>query len=504
MSGTGSKDYIRFVLDGEVITLTNVEPTRTVLQYLREDLGRIGTKEGCAEGDCGACTVVLAELDSSGARLRVRAVNSCIQFLPTLDGRELITVESLQGSDDSLHPVQQAMVESHGSQCGFCTPGFVMSLFAQYKNCSNPSRREIDEALAGNLCRCTGYQPIVDAAEKMYAVESTDKGDWLREPDSGGGKPGPAEKKRVAALQSLDDGKSLSLATGDSCFHAPTDIDEFANLLMQDPAATILAGGTDIGLWVTKQHRQLRSIIYTGRVHGLADILSDSDVVEIGAAASLSDAMPVLDEFFPDLHDLLTRFASPPIRNAGTLGGNIANGSPIGDSMPALLVLDAVLVLRKGSDTRTLPLDEFYLGYQKNALASGEFVERIRIPKMKRNEVLRSYKVSKRFDQDISAVCGAFRLSTDGDAIEDIRIAYGGLAATPVRATKTEALLRGSAWNEATVRAAMAKLSDDFQPISDMRASAGYRLSVCQNLLYRFWLEVGDKTIATDVYNYGR
>ena len=504
MSGKGSNNSIRFILDGEVITLNDVDPTRTVLQYLREDLGKTGTKEGCAEGDCGACTVALAALDKSGSRLRVRAVNFCIQFLPTLDGRELITVESLQGSDDSLHPVQEAMLECHGSQCGFCTPGFVMSLFAQYKNCSNPSRRDIDDALAGNLCRCTGYKPIVDAAQQMYALETPNQDDWLRMPDSSSGKPGAAEKKRVAALQSLDNGKPLSLTVGDKRFQAPTSIDEFAEMLLQSPDATILAGGTDIGLWVTKQHQQLQMVIYTGRVDGLADISIGSDAVDIGAAVSLSDAMPVLDERFPDLHDLFTRFASPPIRNAGTLGGNVANGSPIGDSMPALLVLDTELVLRKGKETRTVPLNEFYLGYQQNALASGEFVERIRVPYLQQDEVLRSYKVSKRFDQDISAVCGAYRLLTHGDDVADIKIAYGGLAATPKRATEVEKTLNGSAWNEALVRKAMEKLSSDFQPISDMRATADYRFSVGQNLLYRFWLEVGDKTVATDVYNYGR
>jgi len=496
---------IRFMLDGEVITLTDVDPARTVLQFLREDLGRTGTKEGCAEGDCGACTVALVELDKDGSRLQVRAVNSCIQFLPTLDGRELVTVESLRTSnEESLHPVQQAMVDCHGSQCGFCTPGFVMSLFAQFKNGSKPTRREIDDALAGNLCRCTGYKPIVDAAYKMYESKMMDSNDWLRIANSSENAPGAAEKKKMDDLKALASDKSLSIESGGRQFHAPVSIAEFAELFEVMPDATILAGGTDIGLWVTKQHRQLQTIIYTGKVAGMADISVGNDTIEIGAAATLSDAMPVLDEYFPQLHDLFVRFASPPIRNAGTLGGNVANGSPIGDSMPALLVLDAELVLRKGAKSRTIPLNDFYLGYQQNALAKGEFLERIRIPRLAADAVLRSYKISKRFDQDISAVCGAFFLRLEGGTVSEARIAYGGLAATPKRAVVTEKSLEGNEWNETTVRPAMKKLAEDFQPISDMRSSADYRLAVCQNLLYRLWLESSDQSIATDVYNYGR
>lgn len=499
------RNNIQFILDGEVITLTDVDPARTVLQYLREDLGRTGTKEGCAEGDCGACTVVLVELTKDKSRLQVRAVNSCIQFLPTLDGRELITVESLRtGNEALLHPVQQAMVDCHGSQCGFCTPGFVMSLFAQFKNLSNPTRREIDDALAGNLCRCTGYKPIVDAARDMYKTGVADSSDWLRLANSSNSSPGAAEKKKISGLKAIVNKQSLSIESAGRQFHAPVSIAEFALLFETMPDATILAGGTDIGLWVTKQHRQLETIIYTGKVAGMADISVGDHVIEIGAATTLSDAMPVLDEHFPQLHDLFVRFASPPIRNAGTLGGNVANGSPIGDSMPALLVLGAALVLRKGATTRTIKLHDFYLGYQQNALSEGEFVERIRIPRLDADTVLRSYKISKRFDQDISAVCGAFLLRLEGESVSEARIAYGGLAATPKRAVATEKILEGSEWNETAVRAAMKKLAEDFQPISDMRSSADYRLAVCQNLLYRFWLESSDQNIATDVYNYGR
>jgi xanthine dehydrogenase small subunit len=507
MSGTSpaqDNDSIRFMLDGDVITVGNVDPTRTVLQFLREDLGRTGTKEGCAEGDCGACTVALVELDRTGKRLAVRAVNSCIQFLPTLDGRELLTVESLRKKDGRLHPVQQAMVDCHGSQCGFCTPGFVMSLFAQFKNVSKPSRRDIDDALAGNLCRCTGYQPIIDAAQKMYEFDHSQDDDWLLLADSGSGKVGDDEKNRIAALKALERKQSLSITRGNRVFDAPQTVDELAGLLERNPQASLLAGGTDIGLWVTKQHRILQQLIYTGRVQGLADVTLSDGVLDIGAAATLSDAMPLLDAHFPQLHDLFARFASPPIRNAGTLGGNVANGSPIGDSMPALLVLDAQLILRKGGSTRELPLNRFYLGYQKNALAKGEFVERIRIRLIDDDVILRSYKISKRFDQDISAVCGAYLLRLDGTKVAEIRIAYGGLAATPQRAAASERLLADGLWNEDSVRDAMQALKKDYQPISDMRSTAQYRSKVSQNLLYRFWLDVSGEEIATDVYNYGR
>jgi len=507
MSGTPSINQgasIRFILDGDIITVNDVDPTRTVLQYLREDLGRTGTKEGCAEGDCGACTVALVELDRTGSRLRVRAVNSCIQFLPTLDGRELFTVESLRAKDGALHPVQQAMLDCHGSQCGFCTPGFVMSLFAQYKNSSSPTRREIDDALAGNLCRCTGYQPIVNAAQKMYELDTSQGDNWVRQVHSDDSEVSADEEKKIADLKALQSDRTLSITQGDRFFYAPRSVAEFASLLEEHQDATILAGGTDVGLWVTKQHRNLQKIIYTGRVDGLTDIVIGDEQVDIGAAVTISDAMPVLAEYFPQLDDLFKRFASPPIRNAGTLGGNVANGSPIGDSLPALLALDALLVLRRGAASRTLPLQQFYLGYQESALAEGEFVERIQIPWASENSIIRSYKISKRFDQDISAVCAAYRLILSGDTVSDIRIAYGGLAAIPKRATATENSLKGAAWCEATVRAAMNALAEDFQPISDMRSSADYRLTVCQNLLYRFWLEAGDNAIATDVYRYGR
>jgi xanthine dehydrogenase small subunit len=490
-------ETIRFVLDGELIELVNVDPTRTVLQFLREDLRYTGTKEGCAEGDCGACTVVVAELDRDGGDVVVRAINSCIQFLPTLDGKELITVESLK-RDGDLHPVQQAMVDHHGSQCGFCTPGFVMSLFALYKTNARPSRRDIDDALAGNLCRCTGYRPIIAAAEAMYDAEA-DK-DWLRQPAvRGQAKKHKSPADRVAALKDLQRDDGLQFSSNGRRFFAPTSSDELAGLLALHPDATLLAGGTDIGLWVTKQHRELGTIVYTGRVEELGQLQVTATHIEIGAAVSLSDAMTVIVEHYPGLDELFRRFASPPIRNAATLGGNIANGSPIGDSMPALIVAGTSLVLRRGRSRREVPLDGFYIDYQVKDLRPSEFVEVIRIPLPWEGVQLGSHKLSKRFDQDISAVCSAYRLELGDGRVTSFRMACGGLAATIKRATHAES----AKWNEETIENASQALAQDFAPITDMRASADYRLRAAQNLLRRFYLETRGELPQT-VYSYGR
>ena len=495
---TSANGRIRFVLDGEIVELENVDPTRTVLQFLREDLGRTGTKEGCAEGDCGACTVALAELDSSGDGLSLKTVNACIQFLPTLDGKELITVESLDGGGNGLHPAQQAMVEQHGSQCGFCTPGFVMSLFGLYKTQIDPSRRDIDDALAGNLCRCTGYRPIVAAARAMYDMPAA-ADDWLRQPHGAD----QAVADRVERLHRIARDHSLELHHGNRAFFAPRTIDELAGLLELHPEATILAGGTDIGLWVTKQYRELDSLIYTGEVEGLADISKSDTHLEIGGAATFSDAMSAILEHYPLLDEMLRRFASPPIRNSATLGGNVANGSPIGDSMPALMAAGASIVIRSGAGSRELALDEFYRGYQVNDLRPGEFIERIRLPLPGPDTRLYCYKLSKRFDQDISALCMACRLEFEDDRVRSIRIACGGLATTVKRATHCEQALAGRSWTEDTIAEGMAAFARDFEPITDMRASASYRLRCGQNLLRRLYLETRGE-LTESVYSYGR
>ncbi len=496
-SANGTAASIRFILDGELIELADVDPTRTVLQFLREDLRRTGTKEGCAEGDCGACTVAVCELNPDADDVSVSAINSCIQFLPTLDGKELVTVESLSSAEGGLHPVQQALVDCHASQCGFCTPGFVMSLFALYKNAESPGRRQIDDALAGNLCRCTGYRPIIAAAQQMY--QHVPGEDWLRQPC--GRQTRPAA--RIEKLKSIAHSGPLSIKSGGRRFHAPRTAEQLAAILAQNPGTRLLAGGTDVGLWVTKQHREFDELCYTGNVDELNELRVTAAHVEIGAAVALRDAGPALLEHYPELDEVFLRFASPPIRNAATLGGNIANGSPIGDSMPALMVLGASLVLRSAAGVREVPLDDFYKDYMVNDLRAGEFIQTVRVPLRQTGVELRSYKISKRFDQDISAVCAAFSLQLDGERVTSARVAYGGMAATVRRARHCEKCLTGAVWDDAAVKQGMQALARDFSPIDDMRSTAAYRLRVAQNLLRRLLLETrGELTDA--VYRYGR
>ncbi|RFP22971.1 xanthine dehydrogenase small subunit [Duganella sp. BJB488] len=479
---------IRFYYRGAVQEISGAAPTRTVLQHLREDLHCTGTKEGCAEGDCGACTVVVGSLNPAG-QLEMKAVNSCIQFAPTLDGKALFTVEDLQQPDGALHPVQQAMVECHGSQCGFCTPGFVMSLWGMYldKDGQPAQRKEIDDCLSGNLCRCTGYRPIIDAAHRMTEL-----------PKVGFDRAALAEQLR--ALQ-RDAGASYS-AHGQT-FHAPRTLDELVALRAAHPKATLLSGSTDVGLWVTKQMRDLGDIIYLGHVTALQTVGEADGMLQIGAGVSLNDAYEALCRLYPSqLGEMWQRFASLPIRNAGTLGGNVANGSPIGDSMPWMIAVGSEVVLRGPSGERAMPLEAFYLDYQKKDMRADEFVAAVRVPLPREGVQFRTYKLAKRFDQDISAVCAAFAFKLDGDQIVDARIAFGGMAATPRRAARAEASLNGLRWNEANLRVAMDMLAQDFAPLSDMRASSTYRMQTAQNLLRRFWFETrADAPLAADAVN---
>jgi xanthine dehydrogenase small subunit len=488
---------IRFYHRGHVVDVAGVHPTRTVLDWLREDAQRTGTKEGCNEGDCGACTVVIAELAEPGAAdavggLRLQTVNACIQFLPTLHGKALFTVEDLKamsGADGpakgALHPVQQAMVDCHGSQCGFCTPGFVMSMWSCYEqhqqHGTRPSRQQLADELSGNLCRCTGYRPILDAGQRMFDLPAVRLD------------TGPV----VQALQGLRRQTTFDYAAplGQRIdhFHAPTTVAELAALCEAKPQARLLAGSTDIGLWVNKQFRDLGDIIYLGDVAELKRIeerkIARGRELYIGAGASLEDAWRALATRFEGLTDVWLRFASPPIRHAGTMGGNVANGSPIGDSAPVLMALDAQVELRRGANARRLALPEFYVDYMKNRLEPGEFVQGLAVPLAVRRRRVRAYKISKRFDCDISAVCGGFSLALDGDKVEEIRLAFGGMAAIVKRAATAEAALVGKPWDQASALRAQAALADDFSPLTDMRASADYRLRVAQNLIQRFWLE---------------
>ncbi|MBB3118316.1 xanthine dehydrogenase small subunit [Pseudoduganella violacea] len=468
---------IRFYYQGKVREAGALSPTRTVLQHLREDLHCTGTKEGCAEGDCGACTVVIGTLKDGG--LELKSVNSCIQFLPTLDGKALFTVEDLKQDNGRLHPVQQALVEYHGSQCGFCTPGFAMSLWSLYLKqegaAQPPCRKQIDETLSGNLCRCTGYRPIIDAAQRMGEL------------------PHAAFDRAAvqAALESLQRERMFSYTHDSQTFHAPRTLDELAALRAAKPAATILSGSTDVGLWVTKQMRDLGDVIYVRQVPELLRMRTYGGILEIGAAVSLDDAYRAICEHYPqELTELWQRFASQPIRNTGTLGGSVANGSPIGDSAPWMIALGARIVLRSAEGQRTMPLQDFYLDYMKKNWQPGEFVEAVRIPLPHTGLQFRTYKLAKRYDQDISAVCAAFAMTLDKAGVaRNVHIAFGGMAATSRRAPLAEAALEGQPWNEAALNAAMAALAQDYTPLSDMRASALYRMRTAQNLLRRFWLE---------------
>jgi xanthine dehydrogenase small subunit len=476
---------IRFFHRGAVVEVDAAAPTRTVLDWLREDARCTGTKEGCNEGDCGACTVVVAELapegttsDDVGGGLRLRSANACLQFLPTLDGKALFTVEDLAIPDGSLHPVQQAMVDCHGSQCGFCTPGFVMSLWATYQHHAargtRPARQQLADELSGNLCRCTGYRPILDAGEHMFDL--------------------PAAKldtaQLAAALAPLQDAPPLQLRGPSGAeFSAPRSLAAFAAERLAEPEARILAGSTDIGLWVNKMFRDLPRLLYIGNVAELKRIASADGVLSIGAAASLEDGWRALVARWPTLAEVWLRFAGVPLRHTGTIGGNVANGSPIGDSAPVLMALDARLVLRRGDTVRRLPLADFYTGYMTNRLGPGEFVQAIEVA-LASAAVVRAYKISKRFDCDISALCAGLAIEVDSaGSVAAARLAFGGMAATVKRAAACEAALVGQPWNEATLAAAQAAIARDFAPLSDMRASAGYRLQVAQNLLRRFWLE---------------
>ena len=470
---------VRFFHRGALVEHAAPEPTRSVLQWLREEARCTGTKEGCNEGDCGACTVVLGELGADG-QLQLKAVNSCIQFLPTLDGKALFTVEDLAAPGAPLHPVQQAMVDCHGSQCGFCTPGFVMSLWATRERHaaagSTPTRQEIADDLSGNLCRCTGYRPILDAGEQACAV------------------PGARLDAApvVAALRQLQADAPLATASG---FFAPKSVDELAALLEARPTATLLAGSTDIGLWVNKQFRPLGDIVWFGAVAELQRIHEQDGQLVIGAGASLEAAWGALAARWPSLHELWLRFAGRPTREAGTMGGNVANGSPIGDSAPVLMALGATLVLQKGTRIRRLPLDNFYTGYMKNQREPGEFVRAIELPLPTAANSLWAYKISKRFDCDISAVCAGIAVTRDAAGlVQAARLAFGGMAATVQRAASAEAALIGRPLDAAAAEAAAKALATDFTPMSDLRASAGYRLQAAGNLIRRAALEAGGAT----------
>ena len=465
---------IRFILNDEEITLTDLKPETTLLDWLRLERRLRGSKEGCAEGDCGACTVLVGRLMDD--EIIYDSVTACIRFVGSLHGTHVVTIEHLRGKDGALHPVQQAMVDHHGSQCGFCTPGFVMSLYGLWMRDPQPGQRAIEKALQGNLCRCTGYASIIRAG-KAISTYGQPQGD-------------PLWAERIALknkITAITDGRRVEIG---GQIIVPATLDDFAQVYEANPGATIVAGSTDVGLWVTKFMRSIGPVIFIGHLPELRRIEEHEGALRFYAGVSYSDALPLLTRHFPHMAELWNRIAGEQIRNMGTIGGNIANGSPIGDTPPPFIALGARLHLRRGEQRREIDLEDYFLAYGKQDRQPGEFVEAVTIPHLPVGDKFAVYKISKRREEDISALCGAFRVSLDGaGVVSAVRIAFGGMAATPKRAATVEAALIGQPWNLDTVDAAVALFAQDYQPISDMRASAEYRLLTAQNLLKRFYLE---------------
>jgi xanthine dehydrogenase small subunit len=468
---------IRLRFNDQNIELDDVQADATLLDWLRLDQRLTGTKEGCAEGDCGACTVLVGQLENG--QLNYRSVNACIRFLPSLDGCHIVTIEHLS-AHGRMHPLQQAMVDFHGSQCGFCTPGIIMSLYALWMRNPDYSELDVERALQGNLCRCTGYSPIIRAA---MAVNSHNRKDELT-----------AEREHVIAqLTEWRDGSGVAQLDGEKPFLVPASTADLASALNEHQNAIIVSGSTDVGVWVAKEMRDISPAIFIGHLEELSKIDVQEDGVRIGATVSYSNMMPIIEAHFPHLAELWWRIGGDQVRNMGTIGGNIANGSPIGDTPPALIALDAELELTSVRGLRKLKLQDFFLEYGKQDRQPDEFVSSVFLPFPPVDSINACYKISKRRDEDISAVCGAFRLQLAGDVITDARVVFGGMAGTPSRAQNAENALVGKRWIEETACEAMAAMEDDYTPLSDMRASADYRMAVAKNLLMRFWLQSSDQ-----------
>ncbi|MCD2184249.1 xanthine dehydrogenase small subunit [Rhizobium sp. GN54] len=476
-------DRIRFILNDEEIALDDVPATGTLLDWLRLRRRLTGTKEGCAEGDCGACTVLVGRL--LGGDLVYESVNACIRLLGSMNATHVVTVEHLAGADGTLHPVQQALVDHHGSQCGFCTPGFVMSLYGLWLASDRPGRPEIERALQGNLCRCTGYEPIVAAAEAVASSRPSTVFDPIERTRA-------AVKERLAALAPHE---TIHLGRTGNRVVVPASAEALGEVLAAEPKATVVAGSTDVGLWVTKQMRELDPVVFINHLSELQAIESKPEGLTIGAGVTYAQACEALCDLVPGLRPLIERIGGAQVRNMGTIGGNIANGSPIGDTPPPLIALGTRLTLRSTAGRRELPLEDYFIAYGKQDRRPGEFVESLFVPAPEADDRFAVYKISKRRDEDISALCGAFRLSLDtAGTVSDARICFGGMAATPKRASHAEAALMGRPWTEAAAQAAAAELEKDYAPLTDWRATAAYRMLAARNLLTRFYLETTGET----------
>ena len=473
-----SSNNIEFVYQNRTFKIKNPETNQTLLNYIRTRLKKIGTKEGCAEGGCGACTVVLGELKNN--EINYKAINACITFLPTLQGKQLILVEDLISKEGSLHPVQQAMVNYHGSQCGFCTPGFVMSLFSMFKKSSKFKDDEIKDSIAGNLCRCTGYQPIIKAARSL---KNKNKIDHFTK----------SKKNTINLLKKINN-KSIVIYNKGQKYFAPKYVQELKKILKKNIDANFLSGGTDLSLSVTKERKDISSIIYMNSISELSYIRNNNKYIEVGASTPLIEFESYIEKYYPDFTKILKRYGSPQIRNVATVAGNIATASPIGDCLPLLLSLNAQVVLQDLKKTKILFLDNFFISYRKTKLKKGQFIYSIRIPLFE-NNIFKAYKVSKRFDDDISSVCAAFNLEIVKNKVQSARIAYGGMAAIPKRAIYCEKILSDSLVTEETIHNAKKALEKDFTPISDMRASGLYRMEVAKNLLEKCCVEIKQKKL---------
>ena len=479
-----TRTSIRFLLNDRQVDLDTVAASDTLLDFLRLQQRMCGSKEGCAEGDCGACTVLVGRL--AQGKLVYETVNSCIRFVGSLDACHVVTIEHLRGSEGALHPVQQAMVEMHGSQCGFCTPGIVMSLYALWMANANPSNAEIETSLQGNLCRCTGYDAIVKAAMAATRAGGQSQDVLIRERD-----------RVMATLEGLADGARVEMGHGDDRFFVPASVDDLADLRSQHPTSVIVAGATDVGLWVTKFMRPIAPAIFIPHLDELHRIEETASGLIIGACVTYTEFQASVARHFPQIAHYWNRIGGEQVRNMGTVGGNVANGSPIGDTPPVLIALGASVTLRQGGERRTVPVEKFFIDYGKQDRLPGDFVEALHVPFVGADDTFAAYKVSKRRDEDISSVAAAFRLKISDGKVAEAVIAYGGMAATPKRASTVETLLTGKPWSLQSITEAQAGFDDDFSPIGDWRASAEYRALVARKLLARLFLETTQGRDAT-------